>query len=193
MDIVTARLYVRDVIEDDSVPMHRLRTDPQVYYFNGHFGPETENETHKWLIATMFHNQRSDRDSHNCAIVLRSTNQVIGWIGFGFSNEDRKPIGDVGIGYALMPEFWNRGLMSEALSATLNYIFTETMANNALAYCNVDNIGSARVMQKAGMRFVERFPNPNEVAPKKPESFRYRMSRIEWEQGQMGSTEGEHT
>ena len=92
MDISTARLHIRDLIEDDSGPMHQLRTDPRVYRFN-HFGPETVEESHRWVVATMFHNQRPGRDSHNCAISLRDTGQVIGWIGFGFSNEDQSPGG----------------------------------------------------------------------------------------------------
>lgn len=181
MDILTTRLHIRDLIEDDSAPMHRLRTDSRVATFTD-FGPETEEETYTWLKATMFHNQEANRTSHNSAIVLRSTGQVIGWIGFGFSNEDPTPVGDVGIGYALMPEFWNQGFMSEALRGILDYIFTETAADNAVAWCNVDNIGSARVMEKAGMNFVERFADPDWDAPRKPESYRYRMSRIVWQQ-----------
>ncbi len=34
MEIRTARLYIRDLIEADWPPMHQLRTDPRVYRFS---------------------------------------------------------------------------------------------------------------------------------------------------------------
>jgi RimJ/RimL family protein N-acetyltransferase len=104
MDITTDRLYIRDLIHEDAEAMHPLRTDPRVYRFN-HFGPETPEETHQWVVETMAYNQRPDRDSHNCAIVLVATGQVIGWIGFGTSEREHAPVGEVGFGYAILPEF----------------------------------------------------------------------------------------
>lgn len=180
MDITTDRLHIRDLIKDDAEAMHQLRTDPRVYHFN-HFGPETPQETYQWVVETMAYNRRPDRNSHNCAIVLAATGQVIGWIGFGTSERERAPIGEVGFGYALMPEFWNQGFTTEALRATLDFIFSATAAESAADHCNIGNIASARVMQKAGMRFVERFLNPGETLQEKAESYLYRMSRADWE------------
>jgi ribosomal-protein-alanine N-acetyltransferase len=143
MDIATTRLHIRDVIEADADALHLLRTDPLVYRYN-HFGPETLAQTRHWLERTMYHNARTDRDSHNCAIVLRDSGEVIGWLGFGFSHPEQKPIGDVGIGYAIRPHAWGQGFTTEALRATLNYIFQETPAEHARAYCDVQNVASAR-------------------------------------------------
>jgi ribosomal-protein-alanine N-acetyltransferase len=183
MDITTARLHIRDLMEEDAESLHRLRTDPLVYRYN-HFGPETLAETRQWIIQTKVHNERPERDSHNCSILLWSTGEVIGWIGFGFSHPEAKPIGDVGIGYAIRPEFWNQGFTSEALVATLDYIFAETKAENAEAHCFVANLGSSRVMEKAGMRFVARHIEPGESSPDKEETFHYLLSREEWKKGQ---------
>jgi RimJ/RimL family protein N-acetyltransferase len=180
MDITTARLHIRDLIVEDGALMNRLRTDPAVYRFN-HFGPETLEETQRWIIATKFYNERPGRDSHNCAIVLRTTGEVIGWIGFGFSHPEQKPIGDVGIGYAIRPEFWNQGFTTEALRATIDFIFRETAAENAKAHCNVGNIASARVMEKVGMQRIARYANPDETSPDKAESYHYLLSRAMWE------------
>jgi RimJ/RimL family protein N-acetyltransferase len=180
MDIITARLHIRDLIVDDAKTMNRLRTDPAVYRFN-HFGPETLEETYRWIVATKFYNERPGRDSHNCAIVLRTNGEVIGWIGFGFSHPEEKPIGDVGIGYAIRPEFWNQGFTTEVLRAALDFIFRETAAENAKAQCNVGNVASARVMEKAGMQRIARYANPDETSPDKAESYLYLLSREMWE------------
>jgi len=166
MEITTARLHIRDLIEEDTGPMHQLRTDPRVYRFN-HFGPETAERTYRWIVNTMVYNQRPGRDSHNCAIVLHATSQVIGWIGWGFDEEDQQQAGDVGIGYAILPQFWSQGFTTEALRGTLGFIFTTTATENAVAYCNVANVASARVMEKTGMHFITRFFEPDESSPDK--------------------------
>lgn len=172
-------------MEEDAAELNRLRTDPAVYRYN-HFGPETLEQTREWIVRTQYWNTRPGRDSHNCTILLRNTGEVIGWIGFGFSHPEHKPIGDVGIGYAIRPEFWNQGYTSEALMATLDFIFQETEAENAKAYHNPGNPASGRVMEKAGMRFVERRINPDESSPDKAETTHYLLSREEWENRRMG-------
>lgn len=180
MDIITARLHIRDLIEEDAEPLNRLRCDQAVTRYISSFGAETLEETQRWIIATKFYNERPERDSHNCSILLRVTGEVIGWIGFGFSDPEQKPVGSVGIGYAIRPQFWGQGYTTEALQATLDFIFRETAAESARAYCIVDNVASARVMQKAGMRYVGRFANPDEPAANS-EIDRYALSREMWE------------
>jgi ribosomal-protein-alanine N-acetyltransferase len=180
MDITTARLHIRDLIEADAESLNHLRTDPAVYTFQQRFGPETLAQTLDWIVRTKFYNERPGRDSHNCSVMLRSSGEITGWIGFGFCHPQGKAIGDVGIGYALRSHFWNQGYMTEALRATLNFIFCETDAENARATCHVENIASARVMEKAGMRFVEFFADPDEPSPDKANFCRYQLSREMW-------------
>ena len=180
MEIRTVRLYIRDLIEADWQPMHQLRTNPRVYRFN-HFGPETEAESRAWVVATMVHNNRQPRLSHNCAILIQATGQVIGWIGFGKPSAGKEIYGEISFGYALRPEFWGQGYMSEALQGMLAFIFTTEEASTVYADCNVGNIGSARVMEKAGMRRVARYHNPDELSPDRTESYRYQIARGAWE------------
>lgn len=187
MEIRTARLYIRDLIEADWLPMHHLRTDPRVYRFN-HFGPETESESRAWVVATMAHNNRRPRLSHNCAILIQATGQVIGWIGFGKPSAGKEIYGEISFGYALMPEFWGQGYMSEALQGMLAFIFTTEEASTVYADCNVGNIGSARVMEKAGMRRVARYQNLDELSPERAESYRYQIERGAWEEGSFKHT-----
>jgi len=78
--------------------------------------------------------------------------------------------------------------MSEALHGMLTFIFTTEEASTVYAECNVGNIGSARVMEKAGMRRVARYQNPDELSPERAESYRYQLERSAWEEGQKGDT-----
>jgi len=179
MNVTTARLHLRDLLPEDWQALHWLRIDPLVYRFN-HFGPESAAETQAWLHATIAHNNFVPRDSHNCAIVLRDTGEVIGWIGFGSAGKEKRAYGEIDFGYALRPAFWAQGYMTEALQAMLNFIFTELAVQTVFGECNVANPGSARVMEKAGMTRTAHFIDPDEPDPVRADSYRYAITRADW-------------
>ena len=57
------------------------------------------------------------------------------------------------IGYALARQYWGQGLMTEAVRALLDYGFGTLHLNRIEARCDVENVASWRVMEKAGMSF----------------------------------------
>ena len=179
MDVMSERLHIRDLTEADWPALHALRTHPDVYRYN-HFGPESEEETRSWIRATMVHNNLTPRLSHNCSIVLKTTGEVIGWIGFGTPSPASAVHVDLSFGYALLPAFWHQGYMTEALRAMITFAFSTTNATSIGDHCDVRNIGSARVMEKAGLRQIERFANDDDKSGEPTESYRYRILRSEW-------------
>jgi RimJ/RimL family protein N-acetyltransferase len=54
------------------------------------------------------------------------------------------------MGYALHPDHWNRGYMSEAFSTVINYLHTRGFTT-VTAGAFEENVASLRVMQKCGM------------------------------------------
>jgi len=180
MDITSERLHIRDLAEEDWPALHLLRTNPEVYRYN-HFGPESEEETRTWIRETMVHNNLTPRLSHNCSLVRKTTSEVIGWIGFGLPSPAKLAYSDLSFGYALLPAFWNQGYMTEALQTMLTFAFTTTNANSISDTCDVRNIGSARVMEKAGLRQIEQFASAADKSGEATESYRYRILRSEWE------------
>jgi RimJ/RimL family protein N-acetyltransferase len=52
--------------------------------------------------------------------------------------------------------------MTEALIATLRYCFTDVGVNSVFGETRPSNAASARVMLKAGMRFIGSFPSRSE-------------------------------
>lgn len=54
-------------------------------------------------------------------------------------------------GYVLARPHWGRGLMTEALSAAVGWALAEPGLFRIGAVCDVDNVASARVMEKAGL------------------------------------------
>lgn len=179
MNVLSERLHIRDLAEEDWPALHALRTDPEVYRYN-HFGPESEEATRTWIRETMVHNNLTPRLSHNCSIVLKATGEVIGWIGFGIPSPAKTAYSDLTFGYALLPAFWQQGYMTEALQAMITFAFSTTAANSISDTCDVRNIGSARVMEKAGLRQIELFPTKDDTTAEPSASYRYRILRSEW-------------
>jgi len=58
----------------------------------------------------------------------------------------------VDLGYVLGREWWGRGYMTEAVRAVVDYALSEPEVFRVWAVCDVDNIASARVLEKAGLR-----------------------------------------
>jgi ribosomal-protein-alanine N-acetyltransferase len=84
------------------------------------------------------------------AVVLKAEGRLIGTCGFGsWQPEHRR----AEIGYALARPYWGQGLTPEAVRAVFGYGFGRMGLNRIQATCMVENVASARVMEKVGMRF----------------------------------------
>lgn len=55
------------------------------------------------------------------------------------------------VGYVIARPLWGRGLTTEALIAVCDAAFRDPDIYRVQALCDVDNVASARVMEKAGM------------------------------------------
>jgi ribosomal-protein-alanine N-acetyltransferase len=59
----------------------------------------------------------------------------------------------VGFGYVIAQKFWNCGYASEALKVLVEWSLQQPGIFRAQAFCDVENLASAKVMEKAGMSF----------------------------------------
>jgi RimJ/RimL family protein N-acetyltransferase len=58
----------------------------------------------------------------------------------------------VDLGYALARRWWRRGLMSEAVRAVVDWALAQPDVYRVWATCDVENIGSARLLERVGMQ-----------------------------------------
>lgn len=65
--------------------------------------------------------------------------------------------GICGIGYVLSEKFWGRGIMTEACSCVLTYLFKEIGYRKIIAGCDELNVGSSKVLQNIGMTLEGNF------------------------------------
>ena len=79
------------------------------------------------------------------AITLKENGTLIGM--FGLHPMKMK----MEVGYVLACLYWGKGYMTETLRAMIDWAFTQPDIFRVQAICDVENISSARVMEKAGM------------------------------------------
>ena len=82
------------------------------------------------------------------------------------------------LGWRLHPDFWRRGLASEAAQRMAAFAFDNLAAAELLAVRHPDNIASARVMDRLGMHFrgLETWYGRSLAT--------HSLSRAEWQSGQ---------
>ena len=149
------RLLLRDFVAEDLADVHAFRSDAEVARFVD-FGPETPEQSRAWLEDAIHHNRARPRRAYSLAIVRRADARVIGSIGFGESSRYPAGTGEYGVGYALARDAWGQGYAAEALRAAIDHCFGALGARRVSAWCWAENAASARVMEKAGMRFARR-------------------------------------
>jgi RimJ/RimL family protein N-acetyltransferase len=86
-----------------------------------------------------------------CLVELKKTHTPIGMCGL--LKRDELP--DADIGFAFMPDFWNKGFAYEAAAAVMNDARERLKLERVLAITNQDNEASIKLLEKLGLR-IER-------------------------------------
>ena len=77
-------------------------------------------------------------------LFIRSNNELAGSIA-------ARPKGnEIEIGYVLARRCWGRGLMLEAITASVDWSFSQLQVKRVFALIDTENVASARVLEKAG-------------------------------------------
>ena len=85
------------------------------------------------------------------AVELRETGEFIGFTGLAHTPFEAHFTPCVEIGWRLLPEFWNRGLATEAARASLAFGFDKIGLVEIVAFTAMGNRRSRRAMEKLGM------------------------------------------
>jgi RimJ/RimL family protein N-acetyltransferase len=83
------------------------------------------------------------------AVVPRGENAIVGYCGFYHHAEVP---GEVETGYRLHPDYWNRGLITEAAHAVRDHAFADLKLPRVISLVHPENMPSRRVAEKKGCR-----------------------------------------
>ena len=70
---------------------------------------------------------------------------------------------EIEIGYRVLEEQWGKGIATEVAAGLIRFALKNLNASNVIAFVNVNNYASIRVLEKAGMMNVERIEDLDEV------------------------------
>lgn len=147
--IETERLILRSfAIEDADSMFNNWASDNDICKYMRWIQHENKEETKKVLSSWI--DSYSKKSFYQWAVTLKGNDEPIGSIGLFVVNESDL-CGDVG--YCIGKKYWGQGIMTEALTAVLEFAFETIGFNRIETYHSVNNPASGRVMQKSGMTF----------------------------------------
>ncbi|MFF2089235.1 GNAT family N-acetyltransferase [Paenibacillus sp. NPDC058174] len=147
MLIETDRLLLREFIPSDLDAVHKYASNPVVVK-HMLWGPNTVDDSQSYLNMVIGMQEQTPRQGFELAVILKESEQLIGGSGIHICSP---AIGE--LGYCFHELHWGHGYASEAARALLSFGFGELNLHRIFATCRPDNIGSAKVMQKIGMRY----------------------------------------
>lgn len=84
---------------------------------------------------------------YSWVIEKKENHKIIGMIRLGLKSRKTD------FGYILAKPYWGNGYATEALKAIINLAFSQLNIKTIKGTCDLENIASGRVMEKAGLRF----------------------------------------
>lgn len=151
--VETDRLLIREISKDDYQSLFQLHSDPIVQKHTGEPPVQDIAVIIKGTKERTFH----DYDTYGFgrwAVILKSTNQFTGWAGLKYLPE----FDEIDLGYRFLPQFWGKGIATEASKAIIKYGFEVLGIEKIIAVSMTENTASIKVIEKIGMVFEKKAP-----------------------------------
>ena len=148
MQLVTPRLILRDFTAGDWPAVLAYQSDPRYLRYYA-WESRTAEEVQAFVQMFIDHQHQEPRLKYQLAVTLRETGELIGNCGIRMAAADSH---EAEIGYELSPDQWGRGYATEAVAAILRFGFDELRVRRIAAWLVADNVASARVLEKNGLR-----------------------------------------
>lgn len=146
--IVTERIQLRLIDVSDLESIHKLHSLPETDKYNALGIPKNSEVTKSIIEPWILENQLNEIINYTFAIDNKSNGKFMGLFGLKLGNKKYKR---AEVWFKIHSESWNQGYATEALKAIINFGFETLKLHRIEAGCAVDNIGSFKVLEKAGM------------------------------------------
>lgn len=148
LTLQTPRLVLRKLAITDAEDIFAYASDPQVTTYTAWETHQSINETYEYLNNFVFQMYRSGKGM-NWGIVMKENSKLIGTCSLHTASVHRR----AELGYVLSRNYWGKGLMTEAAKSVIAFGFHVMQLQRIQAICDVNNVSSARVLEKAEMQF----------------------------------------
>ena len=177
--LITPRLILRKFQPDDVAAVHSYAgcADNIIYM---PWGPNTEEITRGKVADFIAKAEEVPCKEYHYAVTCKDSGRLIGGCGIGVDGDCAE------IGWLLHRDFWRQGYGTEVGRALLRFGFAALGLRRIAAYCDAENIGSYRIMEKIGMRrealLLEVRPPHKKSDREYSDELQYAVLRREWEQ-----------
>lgn len=165
VELWTERMSLRRYRPEDADDLYRyLGTDPAMYQYSG-WNPYATLEMARETVQGFI--DRYD-DERTYSWVMDIDGVIAGTIGAYDYHDDQ-----IEVGFSVVPGWQGRGLATEAMRKVLEYLTENEGIPRVTAWCAAENVGSRRVLEKAGMRLISEEKGGLEIGGKVYDQLNY--------------------
>lgn len=150
--VETERLILRPIQLEDDKDMYEYCSDDDVIKYLW-FEKHDSVEFSRYIIEKLYLNRTSVGIPEAYAIVFKESNKMIGTIDVNQVYFNEVAV----IGYVVHKDYWGKGIVTEALMTLIPILFYYCGFYRLEINHSSDNIGSQRVIEKAGFIHEGRF------------------------------------
>ncbi|MDN4494442.1 GNAT family N-acetyltransferase [Ureibacillus sp. BA0131] len=174
-------ILLREYRVEDANAIYEITSQPEVYEYLPDF-KSTREQRLDWVTNYEIPlNQKfltavpniEEQTYLRLGIVLKETGEFIGFCNTGIKEELPAPNRE--IAYAISKHYRNKGYTTKAAKGLIKYLFENTNVELLNAVALKRNLGSNRVIQKCGFRFL------GEVEIEDEAHYHYTLHKNEWQ------------
>lgn len=167
------RLLYRPVVKQDIHALFKIYGDPQTHTFNPR-GPYPSIEYAQQALNRRLDGQR-ENGFDDWAISTKLEPEIV--IGFGgvFVSQFNGRVTN-NLGYRFEPTAWGKGYATELSKRAIRYGFEEVGLKEIVGVVRENHRASQRVLEKSGMKFLERVSAPDDP----PASLMFSITYEQW-------------
>lgn len=172
-ELTTARLVLRQLLQDDAPALFPVLSDPAVMRWWSSGPHASLAETDDYIAFNV-----AEDEAHLCWAITEADDVALGWVIIF----DRRPgVGE--IGYILRRDRWAGGIAGEAVAGVLDHAFGEMGMRRVYADTDPDNRGSIALLERLGFRREGHLRAEWETHIGVRDSLIYGLLRDEWRVG----------
>lgn len=146
-ELTTERLLLQQVTPEDQQFIFEGLSHPEVIPFYGvrYDSFEATKAQMEW-----YDKMYEDGTGISWKMVDKKTSDHLGVISIYYYKREHNK---AEIGFWLLPEYWNKGFASEALTAVINYWKVEKSLHRLEGFVEEGNTASSKLLQKTGFQY----------------------------------------
>lgn len=146
----TTRLILRPIELSDAPAIFEYGSIPEVSQYTLWEPHKTIEDSINYINDYVFYNYSQGVPEPFGIALKTNPEKLIGTVGCFWVSKSSK---SMELAFAIAKEQWGKGLVAEASQAVMNYCFKNFELKRIQSRCKAENLASARVMEKVGMKF----------------------------------------